>query len=140
VATSRHTNGTRSARWAARFLQIGPAAWNAGTPEPDRAGGQQQGTALLVDIPVAGAPPSVTPLITGTYRWVTRTERLGDQAALADLEQRLRAESDLPRIILRLQLEGSVAASRWSARAARRNSTERTRLASFDADRSARGG
>jgi hypothetical protein len=29
-----------------RTLQIGPAAWYAGTPEPDRAGGQELGTAL----------------------------------------------------------------------------------------------
>lgn len=92
-----------------RTLQIGPAAWYAGTPEPDRAAGQEQGTALLVDIPSAGAPAAATPVITGTYRWITRTERLSDQVALADLEQRLRAEFDLPRLILRLQLEGSLA-------------------------------
>src|SRR5262249_9471178 len=64
---------------------------------------------LLVDIPSASAPVVVTPVLTGTYRWITRTERLSDQAALADLEQRLRAEADLPRLILRLQLEGSLA-------------------------------
>jgi hypothetical protein len=91
-----------------RTLQIGPAAWYAGTPEPDRAGGQEEGTALLVDIPAAGAPAAVTPITTGTYRWITRTERVSDSAALADLEQRLRAEPDLSRLILRLQLEGSL--------------------------------
>jgi DNA repair exonuclease SbcCD nuclease subunit len=89
-----------------RTLQIGPSAWYAGTPEPDRAGGQEEGTALLVDIPAAGAPATVTPVVTGTYRWITRTERVSDQAALADLEQRLRSESDLPRLIVRLHLEG----------------------------------
>jgi hypothetical protein len=31
-----------------RTLQIGPAVWYAGTPEPDRAGRQERGTALLV--------------------------------------------------------------------------------------------
>jgi len=92
-----------------RTLQIGPATWYAGTPEPDRAGGQEQGTALVVDIPAAGAPASVKPIITGTYRWITRRERVSDRATLADLEQRLRAESDLPRLVLRLQLEGSLA-------------------------------
>jgi len=91
-----------------RTLQIGPAAWYAGTPEPDRAGGQEQGTALLVDISATGAPASVTPIATGTYRWITRSERVSDSAVLADLEQRLRAEPDLPRLIIRLQLEGSL--------------------------------
>jgi hypothetical protein len=73
-----------------RTLQIGPAIWYAGTPEPDRAGGQEQRTALLVEIPGPGAAPSVSPLMTGTYRWITRSERLDDESALADLDQRLR--------------------------------------------------
>jgi hypothetical protein len=91
-----------------RTLQVGPAAWYAGTPEPDRAGRQEQGTALLVDVPGAGVPASVSLLVTGTYRWLTRTERLSDAGQLADLDQRLRNEPDLPRLILRLQLEGAL--------------------------------
>lgn len=91
-----------------RTLQVGPAAWYAGTPEPDRAGRQEQGTALLVDVPGAGVPASVSLLVTGTYRWLTRTERLSDAGQLADLDQRLRNEPDLPRMILRLQLEGAL--------------------------------
>jgi Calcineurin-like phosphoesterase len=91
-----------------RTLQIGPAAWYAGTPEPDRAGGQEQGTALLVDIPGPGAPASVTPVDTGTYRWIARTEHLSDATGLADLEYRMRQESDLPRLIVRLSLEGTL--------------------------------
>lgn len=89
-----------------RTLQVGPAAWYAGTPEPDHFGSQEQGIALLVEIAGAGAPALVTPLSTGTYRWVTRTERLTDGAELPDLEQRLRNEPDLSRLILRLQIEG----------------------------------
>ncbi len=91
-----------------RTLQVGPAAWYAGTPEPDRAGRQEQGTALLVDVPGAGVPASVSLLVTGTYRWLTRTERLSDAGQFADLDQRLRNEPDLPRLILRLQLEGAL--------------------------------
>lgn len=91
-----------------RTLQIGPAIWYAGTPEPDRAGGQERGTALLVEISGPGAPASVTPLTTGTYRWLTRTERLSDVSELADLDQRLRNEQDLSRLILRLRLEGTL--------------------------------
>jgi DNA repair exonuclease SbcCD nuclease subunit len=91
-----------------RTLQIGPAVWYAGTPEPDRAGRQERGTALLVDISGPGAPPSVTPVTTGTYRWLTRTERLNDGSELVDLDQRLRSEQDLSRLILRLRLEGTL--------------------------------
>jgi len=91
-----------------RTLQVGPAIWYAGTPEPDRAGGQEQGTALLVEIAGPGAAPLVSPLVTGTYRWITRSVRLDDESALADLDQRLRSEHELPRLILRLKIEGSL--------------------------------
>jgi DNA repair exonuclease SbcCD nuclease subunit len=91
-----------------RTLQIGPAVWYAGTPEPDRAERQERGTALLVEISGPGAPASVTPLTTGTYRWLTRTERLSDGSELADLDQRLRSEQDLSHLILRLRLEGTL--------------------------------
>jgi hypothetical protein len=91
-----------------RTLQIGPAVWYAGTPEPDRAGRQESGTALLVDIPGPGAPLSVTPLSTGTYRWLSRSERLDSGSELADLDQRLRGEQDLSHLILRLRLEGTL--------------------------------
>jgi DNA repair exonuclease SbcCD nuclease subunit len=98
-----------------RTLQVGPAIWYAGTPEPDRAGGQEQGKALLVDIAGPGAPPSVSPLLTGTYRWITRSERIDDENALADLYQRLRGEPDLPRLILRLKIEGCLALATHAA-------------------------
>jgi DNA repair exonuclease SbcCD nuclease subunit len=91
-----------------RTLQVGPAAWYAGTPEPDRAGRQERGTALLVDIAAAGAPASVTPLATGTYRWITCNQHLADAAGLADLDRRLRNDADLARSIVRLQLQGSL--------------------------------
>jgi DNA repair exonuclease SbcCD nuclease subunit len=89
-----------------RTCQIAPAVWYAGTPEPDRAGGQERGTALLVDLQGRGSTPSVTPLSTGTYRWLTRAEKLIDGSELADIDQRIRAEQDLSHLILRLRLEG----------------------------------
>lgn len=91
-----------------RTLQVGPAIWYAGTPEPDRAGGQEQGTALLVDIAGPGATPSISPLTTGTYRWITRAERLDDESALADLDRRLRDEPNLSRLVLRLRIKGTL--------------------------------
>lgn len=92
-----------------RTCQVAPAVWYAGTPEPDRAGGQERGTALLVNLQGNGSPPSVTPLSTGTYQWLTRTEKLSDEAELVDIERRLRAEQDLARLVLRLRLEGALA-------------------------------
>jgi DNA repair exonuclease SbcCD nuclease subunit len=89
-----------------RTMQVGPAVWYAGTPEPDRADSQESGTALLVEIAGHAAPAAVTPLGTGTYRWVSVTARLDDDVTILDLEQRLRSEPDLSRLIVRLQLEG----------------------------------
>jgi DNA repair exonuclease SbcCD nuclease subunit len=91
-----------------RTRQIGPALWYAGTPEPDRAGGQEVGTALLVEVGGAGAEAAVTPIPVGTYRWLSRTERLDDGSGLADFDQRLRGEPELSRLILRLRLEGTL--------------------------------
>jgi DNA repair exonuclease SbcCD nuclease subunit len=91
-----------------RTMQVGPSVWYSGTPEPDRAGGQESGTALLVDIAGAGTPPAVTSLATGTYRWITRGERLTDAEGLTDVDQRLRGEPDISRAIVRLKLEGAL--------------------------------
>lgn len=98
-----------------RTLQIGSKTWYAGTLEPDRSGGQEQGTALLVDIAGPGAPPSITRLVTGTYRWITRSERIDDEEACADLDRRLREEPDLSRLLLRLKLEGSLPLAAYGA-------------------------
>ena len=89
-----------------RTMQVSPTVWYAGTPEPDRAGRQEYGTALLVDVGEAGAPVSVTPHATGTYRWITLGERLADAAGLANLDKRLRSETELARCVIRLQLQG----------------------------------
>lgn len=91
-----------------RTMQVGPAAWYAGTPEPDRAGSQEQGEALVVDISNLGARPTVTRHTVGTYRWLTREEHLSDTGELDDLETRMRALPDLSRTILRLRLRGAL--------------------------------
>lgn len=88
--------------------EIAPKVWYAGTPEPDRAGGQERGLALLVEVAGPNAPPRVTELATGTFRWITRQERFADGSELAHVDQRLRAEGDLSRLVLRLQIEGTL--------------------------------
>jgi len=91
-----------------RTIQVGPAVWYAGTPEPDRAGSQEQGEVLVVDIGGPGAPASVTRHTVGTYRWLTREEHLSDTGELEDLETRMRALPDLSGTILRLRLNGTL--------------------------------
>lgn len=91
-----------------RTMQIEEAVWYAGTPEPDRAGSQEVGQALLVEIAGPGAPAKVTACDVGTYRWVTKEEHLSDGGELADLETRLRAMSNLSNTIMRLFLKGTL--------------------------------
>lgn len=91
-----------------RTLQIGPATWYAGTPEPDRFNSQEVGQALLVDIAGPGAPPHVTVQRTGTLRWLSQSEELSGAADLDGLEARLRALPDLSRLLMRLDLRGTL--------------------------------
>ena len=89
-----------------RTVQIGPSIWYSGTPEPDRAGSQETGQALIVDIPGPGAPARVVSHQVGTYRWVTIEDQLSDASDLQDLDTRLRNLPALSRTILRLSLKG----------------------------------
>jgi DNA repair exonuclease SbcCD nuclease subunit len=91
-----------------RTLQIGPATWYAGTPEADRFNSQEVGQVLLVEIAAPGASPKVTPQRTGAYRWLSQAEDLSGAADLDGLEQRLRALPDLSRLLMRLDLRGTL--------------------------------
>lgn len=91
--------------------QIGPAAWYTGTPEPDRAGSQERGTALVVEVPAQGAPVAVRAIHVGTYTWLTLEETLTDGSELGDIESRVRAIHNLSCLILRLCLRGAITLS-----------------------------
>lgn len=91
-----------------RTMQVGSAVWYSGTPEPDRAGSQEQGQALVVDLAGPGAPAVVVPHAVGQFRWLTREERLADTTDLADLEAKLRGLADLSSTVLRLSLAGAL--------------------------------
>lgn len=92
-----------------RTLQVSERVWYAGTPEPDRTGSQQIGKALLVDIDGPQAPPRVSEIVTGHYRWEQRQVRLEDQPGVADLDATLRAMPDTFRTLLRLDVSGALA-------------------------------
>jgi len=92
-----------------RTMSVGPAAWYAGTPEPDRAGGgQEEGHVLLVDVAGPGAEPKVEPRKVGAFRWLTMEEELSDASDLADLEIRLRNLFNLSSLVLRLRFRGAL--------------------------------
>lgn len=92
-----------------RTMSIGPRIWYAGTPEADRhGGGQQRGRILLVDIEGPGVVPRVEEHVLGRFHWLTREDRLDEEAAIADLDTSLRARADLSQTILRLRLSGSL--------------------------------
>lgn len=88
-------------------LSIDPRVWYAGTPEPDRAGGQQQGTALVVEIEGPGAVPRVERRAVGAFRWISQEERVGDEP-FDRLESRLRMLPELSSTVLRLTLAGAL--------------------------------
>ncbi len=73
-----------------------------GTPEPDRAGGQEAGQALVVEIPGPGAPANVTSHKVGSYRWLTIEDQLSDAGDLKTWRRGLRGLPGLSSTILRL--------------------------------------
>lgn len=91
-----------------RTMEVGPATWYAGTPEADRFNSQREGQVLLVEIAGPGAPPAVTPLRTGRYRWLALNEEIAAAADLENLEARLRALPELSATILKLDLRGTL--------------------------------
>ena len=92
-----------------RTLQVSERVWYSGTPEPDRAGSQQTGKALLVEIAGPDAPPQVSELNTGDFRWEARAARVEDQAGVDDLDASLRALPDTFRTLMRLDISGALA-------------------------------
>ena len=91
-----------------RTVKVNNATWYAGTPEADRFNSQETGQVLLVDIAGKGAPPSVTEMRTGAFRWLSRQEDVSGAEDLAGLEQRLRSHTDLSSLLMRLTLRGTM--------------------------------
>jgi DNA repair exonuclease SbcCD nuclease subunit len=100
-----------------RQIRVDGRTWYSGTPEPDQfklppgdAGTLcNGGGALLVDIPGAGAPPIVTPVETGRYKWHRVFDTLLDEARIDSLEGRLRGlDRELDRVVLDLRVTGTL--------------------------------
>ena len=91
--------------------QVGPKAWYAGTPEPDRIPRAEQITGQVLAVTAGrGREPVVTPLVTGRFGWHAVTATLSGDDSLAALEARLgellgdRVQQD----VVRLELDGSL--------------------------------
>ena len=89
--------------------KINDHCWYSGTPETDAFDVIDGGQVLLVEIEGQDAPPSVTPLPTGHYAWLSLSEQIGSRAAIDYLAEKLRAVSDdLSRALVHLSAEGAL--------------------------------
>ena len=84
--------------------EIDPRTWYAGTPETDRFRANASGQALLVDIAAPGAPPVVTPVVTGRYRWHSAGAELQVPSDLDLLLERLAAFG--PADVVQIEVSG----------------------------------
>ena len=89
--------------------KINERCWYSGTPETDAFDVIDGGQALLVEIDGPGAPPTVTPLSTGHYNWLTFSEQVSSRAGIDYLAGKLRDISDdLTRALVHLSAEGTL--------------------------------
>jgi len=89
--------------------KINERCWYSGTPETDAFDVIDGGQALLVEIDGQNAPPSVTPLATGHYTWLTFLEQVNSRADIDYLAEKLRGVSDdLGRALVHLGAEGAL--------------------------------
>ncbi|EMP56743.1 metallophosphoesterase [Marinobacter santoriniensis NKSG1] len=86
--------------------QIDERTWYSGTPEPERFRNNEAGNALIVEVPEAGATPTVTRIPTGRYQWHQWRETLAVQSDLDQLLERLNALPEFA--VVDLRLEGSI--------------------------------
>jgi DNA repair exonuclease SbcCD nuclease subunit len=115
-----------------RTREIGTRTWYAGTPEPDRHDSQTVGSALLVTVAEAGAPPLVEPRAVGTYRWASDAIELADADTLAAREASFRAAHDpMSKLVLKLKISGALSIA---ARRTLDNWLERLQAAVFHLD------
>jgi DNA repair exonuclease SbcCD nuclease subunit len=88
--------------------KINERCWYSGTPETDAFDVTDGGQALLVEIERQRAPPSVTPLPTGHYTWLTLSQQINNRADIDLLGEKLRLASEhLDRVLVHLNLDGA---------------------------------
>ena len=93
--------------WHGR-LQVSERTWYSGTPEPDRFRANDPGYVLDVSIESSGATPRIEAVPIATYRWMQRTIEI-TPGGPEEIRHALGiAEAELARLVLRLDLEGTI--------------------------------
>jgi DNA repair exonuclease SbcCD nuclease subunit len=93
--------------WHGR-LQVTKRTWYSGTPEPDRFRANDPGHVLAVTIAEQGAEPSIEPITVATYDWIQRTFEVRPGGANEIWKLRGLTESELTKLVVQLDLEGTV--------------------------------
>lgn len=100
--------------------EISRGVWYSGTPEPDRFTDNDPGQVLIVRLHGHSAPPQVTPVATGQYRWLARRAVLSRLSDIAPVEAEIETAGAARRhLILALGLEGTITAGEATALDAR---------------------
>lgn len=88
--------------------KIGNSTWYSGTPEPDSFKQNDPGHALVVEIEEPGGEPAVQLVDTATYTWLQKEARLQGPEDLGALERWFEDIDDPLRVLVRLELSGSL--------------------------------
>jgi hypothetical protein len=89
--------------------KINDRCWYSGTPEPDAFDVIDGGQALLVEIEGPGAPPTVTPVATGHYTWISLSQQINTRGDIDFLDGKLRGVAkDLNSVLVYLAVEGAL--------------------------------
>lgn len=86
-------------------LKVDARTWYSGTPETDRFQRDEPGAALVVELQ-PNLAPTVTPIRTSRFQWLTRDWTVNDKAALDAECDELLAQIDAPSTLLQLSLAG----------------------------------
>ncbi len=89
--------------------KINDRCWYSGTPELDAFDVIDGGRALFVEIEGPGAAPTVTPIRTGHYAWISVSQQINNREGIDFLAEKLRGVADdLNTVLLHLGVEGAL--------------------------------
>ncbi len=78
----------------------------SGTHETTRFGERDSGNVLVVEITGPGAPPTITPLRTGSLAWLTLDEEIGREGALARVRSLVEQAENPDETLIEVRLSG----------------------------------
>jgi DNA repair exonuclease SbcCD nuclease subunit len=78
----------------------------SGTHETTRFGERDSGNVLVVEIPSAGAPPTITPIRTGTLTWLALEQEIAREGDLARARALVEQAEDPEKTLIEVRLSG----------------------------------